>query len=377
MRLLGWVLFGYQLLLKDGVQSFSPTTAHHGTRHHRWSITKCQPNGVVGLWFEICNHHNNDNHDNKNGRRLGTKRISLFRVDDTANYALLQWPTISHRQCRKGHCTPRFAAVVDDEEEKVDDLFFRDNYDKDDVALELQQEEEEEEDIGETMSSKNDIQKEEEEEEILLGDMDMTLPTNEDLATLTPGTSDGFFIVKHYNTSLSGDSFDWNMIQALTSSSSLLLNDKDIERLALTPHNMSLPVALMLLDPKEYPSQSKARKACRKASILIHRGPLLRNPESLSRLEPGVAAEDEDEDAETWFDPQKCIRGHVGDRIYPGGKVDIYYQSLRFFCFVVVVLTSCEGELCTLLRGTGLDRCVNPITLILSSESSPVIFPFE
>jgi hypothetical protein len=324
---------------EDGVQSFSATTNHHGTLHPR-SITSCQPDGV-GLWFHNNNHnHDDDDDDDDNhSRRLGTRRISWLRVDDTAKNSLLQWPTISHGKGRKWYGT-RFAAVLENGENDEEGSFFRDSHNDDDYdesnVLVLQEEEED----RETSSSKNDIREEEEEEEemLMVGDMDMTLPTKEDLATLTPGTSDGFFIVKHYKTSLSGDSFDWDMIQAMSSSSSVL-NDKDIERLGLTPHNMSLPVALMLLDPQEYPSQSKARKACRKASILIHRGPLLRHPESLSRSEQAVGEAADEEEAETWFDPEKCIRGHVGDRIYPGGNVSIYHSPTAISFLVVVAST--------------------------------------
>jgi hypothetical protein len=376
MRLLGVVLLGYQLVSEDGVQSFTTTTNHHGTLHH-WSITSCQPDGV-GLWFHNHNHHDDDN-DDSHSRRLGTGRISWLRVDDKANDSLLQWPTISRWKGRKWYGT-RFAAVLEDGENDEEASFFRDNYNDDDdddddndnnnVVVVLQEKEKD----GETFSSKNDIREEEEEEEeemLMVGDMDMTLPTNEDLATLTPGTSDGFFIVKHYKSSLLGDSFDWDMLQAMSSSSSSVLNDKDIERLGLTPRNMSLPVALMLLDPQEYPSQSKARKACRKASILIHRGPLLRHPESLSRSEQADGEAADEEEAETWFDPEKCIRGHVGDRIYPGGNVSIYHSPTAI-CFLVVVASTFFWLVVSVVPwGTLLQK---PNTIILSRQSSHFMF---
>ena len=63
----------------------------------------------------------------------------------------------------------------------------------------------------------------------------------------------------------------------------------------------------MMADLDEYPSVSCARKACRKGNILIHRGPPLSiDPET------GLA---------THFDDEKCIRGRVGDRVYPGDVV--------------------------------------------------------
>jgi len=60
--------------------------------------------------------------------------------------------------------------------------------------------------------------------------------------------------------------------------------------------NVTLPIALMLLDPVEYPSFSRARKACRKGYILIHEGPLAK---------------------ENVFDSDKCVRGRVRNRILP------------------------------------------------------------
>jgi len=60
--------------------------------------------------------------------------------------------------------------------------------------------------------------------------------------------------------------------------------------------NVTLPIALMLLDPVEYPSFSRARKACRKGYILIHEGPL---------------------EKENVFDSDKCVRGRVRNRILP------------------------------------------------------------
>ncbi|KAL3903537.1 MAG: hypothetical protein SGILL_010408, partial [Bacillariaceae sp.] len=113
---------------------------------------------------------------------------------------------------------------------------------------------------------------------------------------LIPGSTDGFYIVKTYPTDLSG--FDLNRIEDL-------VDPSEFERLEVTPHNISVPLALMLLDPDEYPSRSRARKACRKANIMIHRGPL-----------------DKDEAGnDVVFDSEKCIRARVGDRVYPGDVI--------------------------------------------------------
>jgi len=52
------------------------------------------------------------------------------------------------------------------------------------------------------------------------------------------------------------------------------LSQHDVDRLGLSHDNVTLPVALMALDPDQYPTLSRSRKACRKGSILLHKGPL-------------------------------------------------------------------------------------------------------
>lgn len=112
---------------------------------------------------------------------------------------------------------------------------------------------------------------------------------------LPKGTSEGFYIVKTYNCD---DSiFDQENIRKL-------FGDEDVSRLSLTSTNITIPVALMLLDKDEYPSTSRARKACRKANIMIHRGPLVKDPKT----------------GEENFESSKCVRARVGDRVFPGGE---------------------------------------------------------
>ena len=121
-----------------------------------------------------------------------------------------------------------------------------------------------------------------------------TLPNQEDLATITEGTNAGFYVVRKYELA---DGFDSSNFESI-------LNQRDIERLELTETNISLPVALMMVDPFEYPSLSRARKACRNANILIHRGPLLLDSATGEEL----------------FDKERCLRGRVGDRVFPKGS---------------------------------------------------------
>mmetsp|Transcript_14943 Transcript_14943/g.41598 ORF Transcript_14943/g.41598 Transcript_14943/m.41598 type:complete len:549 (+) Transcript_14943:139-1785(+) len=115
-----------------------------------------------------------------------------------------------------------------------------------------------------------------------------------------PSIMDGFFIVKMYKTEQNAE-FDLEQVEALVGSD-------DISRLELTSKNISVPVALMMLDPEEYASKSYARKSCRKARILIHRGPL---------------ESDETNSGEEKLDAKNCIRARVGDRVFPGDVICI------------------------------------------------------
>jgi hypothetical protein len=139
-------------------------------------------------------------------------------------------------------------------------------------------------------SSDNDYADGESDEEILL---------NKDFF---PGTIDGFSITKIYKTDRDSG-FDMDEIKTLVDSD-------DISRLELTARNISVPLALMMLDPDEYPSKSRARKACRKANIMIHRGSL----------------EIDEESGEEKFDAKKCIRARVGCRLFPG---DVLCKQVR------------------------------------------------
>jgi hypothetical protein len=119
---------------------------------------------------------------------------------------------------------------------------------------------------------------------------------------LIPGSNDGFYIVKTYKTDQSSG-FDlqklWTMVAP-----------NEMDRLDLTARNITVPLALMLLDPEEYPTTSRARKACRKAHIMIHRGALGAN----------------DDGEQVFFDRNKCVRARVGDRVFPG---DVLAKQVR------------------------------------------------
>ena len=81
-------------------------------------------------------------------------------------------------------------------------------------------------------------------------------------ADIINGTSEGFIVTQVYTYSVEGIP-DTNL--------SSTFSVEDIARLCLEPKNVTLPAALMLLDPEKYPTQSRARKACRKRTICISR----------------------------------------------------------------------------------------------------------
>lgn len=81
-------------------------------------------------------------------------------------------------------------------------------------------------------------------------------------AEIINGTTQGSIIIHFYRVPMNGFT------------SSALPNFFSIEertRLRLQSHNVSLPAALMLLDPEKYPTQSRARKVIRQKSICISR----------------------------------------------------------------------------------------------------------
>lgn len=125
---------------------------------------------------------------------------------------------------------------------------------------------------------------------------DEVLEEADTVTTYQPGIPKGFFIVDH--TSTPSDGFDMDAVAQI-------LGSNEIDRLKLTSTNVTLPVALMLLDPETYPSLSRARKSCRKGYVLIHRGPL------------------PNQDV---FEPTKCVRGRVGDRVFAG---DVLAQQVK------------------------------------------------
>lgn len=118
------------------------------------------------------------------------------------------------------------------------------------------------------------------------------------------GIPEGFYIIKHYSVSSHG--FE-NLVTNVDGTEGFGVTQEEVDRLDISNSNVTLPIALMLLDSEEYPSLSRARKSCRKGYIIIHRGPLSFNEET----------------GQPEFNREKCIRGRVGDRVYPGDAIGI------------------------------------------------------
>jgi hypothetical protein len=126
-------------------------------------------------------------------------------------------------------------------------------------------------------------------------------------SSINVGSNSAFSIVKIYKT----DNHTEFNIEKIKN-----IDYIDIGRLELTSKNISVPVALMMLDPDEYSTRSHARKACRKANIIIHRGPLSVDDDDKTKEEDCVNNTENNE----W------IRARTGDRIFPG---DVLAKQVR------------------------------------------------
>lgn len=139
-------------------------------------------------------------------------------------------------------------------------------------------------------------------EKDVLRDNNSVFGSEMDLSKLSLGIPSGFYVVKEYHL----PEWDSAIFQEEKAFLDYLLSRTngisldDIRRLELKPDNLTLPVALMISDPDEFPSLSRARKACRKGTVLVHRKIKSNSSESASFCES----------------PKNCFKGRVGDRIY-------------------------------------------------------------
>ena len=87
---------------------------------------------------------------------------------------------------------------------------------------------------------------------------------------LLPGNRKGFLVSKVYPPVPPHGFLNNPLFHKLVEESNK--NEKD--RLKLRHDDVTLPVALMLLDPTEYTSISSAKRACRKGHIIVRHGPV-------------------------------------------------------------------------------------------------------
>mmetsp|Transcript_36913 Transcript_36913/g.42103 ORF Transcript_36913/g.42103 Transcript_36913/m.42103 type:complete len:446 (+) Transcript_36913:3-1340(+) len=129
------------------------------------------------------------------------------------------------------------------------------------------------------------------------GDEDEILVAN--TSDLPRGIKEGFAVVYHFEVK-EPTLEKW---KSLMNSKA----NKDIARLNLSPTNLTLPIALMMMDPSnKFETISGARKICRDGCILLHRGQLGMNENNGQR---------------TVFLPERSKIGKVGDRVYPGDVI--------------------------------------------------------
>lgn len=128
------------------------------------------------------------------------------------------------------------------------------------------------------------------------------------------GTPNGFYVTKTFTVPKEGfpdianTNNKNNEEESPENNNKIIITQEEIDRLNISPNNITLPIALMLLDKESYPSFSRARKSCRKGYIVVNRGPLLKNEETGQYTE---------------FDHKTCFRGRVIDRVFPGDIIGI------------------------------------------------------
>ena len=75
------------------------------------------------------------------------------------------------------------------------------------------------------------------------------------------GTTEGYVVTQQYHVPIEGFPGADGEIDSMSLTS--IFSSEDMSRLQLKANNVTLAVALMLLDPDKYPTQSRARKAIR------------------------------------------------------------------------------------------------------------------
>eukprot|EP00804_Cyclotella_cryptica_P001472 CCRYP_003701-RB/>CCRYP_003701-RB protein AED:0.02 eAED:0.02 QI:146/1/1/1/1/0.66/3/664/413 len=140
-------------------------------------------------------------------------------------------------------------------------------------------------------------------------DQNPATSTTEDgtpIVSLPKGISKGYHIISHATIPASGFSVD----QLLDK-----LKEDEIQRLHVSPSNVTVPVAMILMFPREFGTLTKARKECRRKKVIILRH-LAHQDGSLK-----------DTGANVIFDAERMKIGRVGDRVYPGDTIAIQTRT--------------------------------------------------
>jgi 23S rRNA pseudouridine1911/1915/1917 synthase len=158
---------------------------------------------------------------------------------------------------------------------------------------------------------------------------------------LPEGLPKGFYVVQQF-TYYPKEKDDWGRLDTTgtTWEDTIVqsMNTDHVYQLGLSnPNNITLPIALTILDPITYPSLSRARKACRKGNVLIVRTSATtttttNDDDDGSNAGPTNNVEQEPVEVSK---PQKFI-GRVGDRVYTGDTIGIQVRMGDGYSFAVV-----------------------------------------
>ena len=131
-------------------------------------------------------------------------------------------------------------------------------------------------------------------------------PSPEELAHLPKGDRGGYHIVRQYTVAAENIT-NVNNVTNVTNATSLPQGK-----------NLTLQNALTILDPENYPTMTRARKACRKGMVLVHRNPKLgksqnaSNPDTVRHANISCSSND-----------LNFKRGNVGDRVELGDIIGV------------------------------------------------------
>ena len=115
------------------------------------------------------------------------------------------------------------------------------------------------------------------------------------------------------------------------------MNADHVRHLGLSnKHNITLPIALTILDPTSYPSLSRARKACRKGNVLIIRNSSKTNDCHVVTGQGNMDHPPDHSAALLLPPPAHPFIGRVGDRVYTGDTIGIQVRMGDGYSFAVV-----------------------------------------